>query len=119
MAGMAFSVTFPVALALLLTWCGYLEYQDKLISGEDEDLDKLKSERENWKASRSLEETRPVGKGIASGSSNEQQLRAAPAVGPPNQNTVLESFDSALSASSASSAVHVKPINVTAAKLAG
>ena len=60
-AGMAFSVTFPVALALLLTWCGYLEYQDKLISREDEDLDKLKSERENWKASRSLEETRSVG----------------------------------------------------------
>ena len=41
MAGMAFSVTFPVALALLLIWCGYLEYQDKLISREDEELDKL------------------------------------------------------------------------------
>jgi hypothetical protein len=129
-ASMAFSVMLPVALALVLTWCGYhpsmhqtrtqkmwtpcfspasatvTEYHDKLGSGEDEDLDMLKSVRENWEAIRGREDTRPAGKGVASSSSHGrlQQLRAALAAGAPHHNTMLEPFDSELSASNARSA---------------
>ena len=45
MVGLVFSLTFPVLLAALFTWCGcYHEDQDQLRSGEDGDeLDESKS----------------------------------------------------------------------------
>ena len=127
-AGLTFSLIFPCALALLLTWCGYLEYQAKLRPRED---------------GYQLDESKPGENGEASETNSErlQQLRASrnPALASfdsvgsvhlqssacrydrafdserPQKNPMLESLDSAASVSSCGS-LHVNPMEIKAAK---